>query len=300
MSETQPTAETSQPLADAGSPSSFATVTTIRRQWAMKLGLIIVMFIGLGVWGLVDAVSVYPARGRTAASAAEYRYLEAARREALGPSITDPAMLKRTLDGKMSSKAAMTEVEKLQQEWLERLSRIGHVKPEFTTIPRENAYERVTDSETRFDELRAVWGEAKTSKKENPLAVWDIPSQWLIMAVGLGIGGYILVNFLRGVSRKYTWDPATNRLTLHTGQSITPGDLAEVDKRKWHKFYVTLGIKPGHETLGGKKIEIDLYRYNHLEEWILEMEKTAFPQAAEAQDAGAASATTDAGAQPAA
>lgn len=300
MSDTPPSADNSQPLADAASYAASATVTTIRRQWVLKLGLIIVMFIGLGTWGLVDAISVYPARGRTAASAAEYRYLEAARRDAFAPSIADPAATKRTLDEKISNKATMTEIEKLQQEWLERLSRIGHVKPQFTTIPRENSYERVTDSETRFEELRSVWGEAKTTKKENPLAVWDIPSQWLIMAVGLGIGAYILVNFLRGVTRKYSWDPAAKRLTLHAGQTITPADLAEVDKRKWHKFYVTLGIKPSHAELGGKRVEIDLYRYNHLEEWILEMEKIAFPQAAEPSESSPPPAASDANTQPAA
>jgi hypothetical protein len=46
---------------------------------------------------------------------------------------------------------------------------------------------------------------------------------------------------------------------------------------------VVLEVKEGHATLGGKGVKLDLFVHNPLEEWVLAMEKTAFPEAAPAQ-----------------
>ncbi|MGH7132453.1 MAG: hypothetical protein ACREJO_10960, partial [Phycisphaerales bacterium] len=58
------------------------------------------------------------------------------------------------------------------------------------------------------------------------------------------------------------------------GKTIVPADIAEFDKRKWDKFYVTINLK------GGEARKLDLLRYVPLEEWVLAMERTAFPETA--------------------
>jgi hypothetical protein len=57
-------------------------------------------------------------------------------------------------------------------------------------------------------------------------------------------------------------------------------------------LYVHLTIKPEHATLGGKTLEFDLLRYVPLEEWILEMERIAFPDDS-ADSAGQEAAPVD-------
>ena len=89
--------------------------------------------------------------------------------------------------------------------------------------------------------------------------------------------GYLLFLFLRVLTRTYRWNPETKTLTLPSGESIAPADLEDVDKRKWDKFIVFLHIKDSHSTLGGKEIRFDTYRHGRIEDWILEMEKVAFP-----------------------
>ncbi len=73
-------------------------------------------------------------------------------------------------------------------------------------------------------------------------------------------------------------------LGLPGGHSLTPADLTDVDKRKWDKFFVSLVVKPGHATLGGKEVALDLLRYEPLEDWVLEMEKAAFPDRVKAEE----------------
>ena len=63
-------------------------------------------------------------------------------------------------------------------------------------------------------------------------------------------------------------------LPLPDRSILEPSDLKEVDKRKWHKFLVHLAIKDGHANHGGKRLKIDLYRYQNLEDWILEISLT--------------------------
>jgi hypothetical protein len=44
--------------------------------------------------------------------------------------------------------------------------------------------------------------------------------------------------------------------------------INEVDKRKWHKFFVFLKLADN-----SPEIKLDLLRYSPLEDWVLEMEK---------------------------
>lgn len=100
-------------------------------------------------------------------------------------------------------------------------------------------------------------------------------------------------------------------LTLPGGESITPDDVAEFDKRKWDKFLFFFKIKPDHATLGGREIKLDLYQYVPLEDWAVAMHRHARPEdyadenpadenpadenAAEAEPADGNPATTDIG-----
>lgn len=134
-----------------------------------------------------------------------------------------------------------------------------------------------------------------TAQKKTPssLEFYDMPSQWFFVAVGYGGGIYIVFLLLSVGRRQYQYEPGAMRLVLPSGDSITPGDLKEVDKRRWHKFFVTLVLK------NGRSQTLDLLRYVPLEQWVLEMEKKAFPDEAErdedSQSSGAPGASEVAG-----
>lgn len=69
-----------------------------------------------------------------------------------------------------------------------------------------------------------------------------------------------------------------------------PSDLADVDSCRWDKFIVYLKIKDGHPRLGGAEIKFDTYRHGKIEDWILAMERTAFPERVAEEEAAAARA----------
>lgn len=133
-----------------------------------------------------------------------------------------------------------------------------------------------------LDELDKKWAK---SNQTQPLAGYDLPVQWLFVVIGFGGGFYLLVLLARAASTKYRWDAAAHRLTLPGGRAIVPADLKDVDKRRWHKYYVTLLLNDGSAQT------LDLYRYEPLESWVLEMERVAFPDRAVAAAAPAASTT---------
>ena len=124
-----------------------------------------------------------------------------------------------------------------------------------------------------LDELDKKW--SKTDQTQ-PLAGYDLPVQWLFVVIGFGGGLYLLGLILRSAGTKFHWDADSKRLTLPGGRAIVPADLKDVDKRRWHKFYVTLLLNDGSSHA------LDLYRFDPLERWVLEMEKTAFPDRAQA------------------
>ncbi|MAY75509.1 MAG: hypothetical protein CMJ31_12505 [Phycisphaerae bacterium] len=268
--------------------------TTFNPTWLIKITIMFLAFAAFGSWALYDATLAYPKRGQSHAEYAEWKYLEAlddadAEDASLfpgGASVVNPADELERLDDR-DTRAANAEaindsashrhlratMEEARREWLTALQRIGHMTPEYTT------YDDRSTVRTRLDELAAEW-----QTKANipaPLASYDIPSQWIIMAVCYALAGYMLLLFLKTAVRQYRYDPAAMRLTLPGGASLTPNDLADVDKRKWDKFIVFLRIKESHDTLGGKELRIDTYRLARLEGWILEMEAVAFPDRAE-------------------
>jgi hypothetical protein len=266
--------------------------TTVSRKWTIRMVVISVVLIAFGIWGLWDATVVYPARGALASAFLEYQYLDqfARGRPPLDgrAGVSDPAAERRRLDGIKAEKGQLDPVDAAMMRWIDSLELIGRVDgPSATAIPRtdfrgdEDA--TVTDARSRLEALRRRFTTAagEPSAAPSELSRWDIPIQWLIMVLGVGIGAYIAFLIVRVRSRVYTYQPGTMTLGLPGGHAITPADIEDIDKRKWHKFYVSVRIKPGHATLGGKDVELDLLRYEPLEKWVLELEKAALPERAE-------------------
>ena len=262
------------------------TKSALNRPWVLKMLIFIVVVLAFGTWGLYDATVAYPARGEKYANWAKWQYLQAAAfadQEEFGwflnnASVADPVAELEHLTSEeeqarnteaaqnpdsRSHRRAVAKVARLR--WLEGLKLIGRLSPEHTTIESPRA---------RLEELGAEWASATQPK---PLHGLDIPMQWGIMAVCYAVGLYLIVLFLRVATKRYAWDPGEQRLTLPGGASLVPADLAEIDKRKWDKFIVFLKVREGHDTLGGQEVRVDTYRHAHVEGWILEMERTAFP-----------------------
>lgn len=243
-------------------PALQATQTTLSRRWVLRVLVILVIGWGLFVWGMIDAVMVYPARGRDAASYLKYQYLrEVEKARAISASVDDPAAEFVRIANKKRDNT-MSPVESARYNWLESLSRIGQMKSEET---------RISDARQELKALDEQWGKANV-KVPQPLDWYDIPSQWAIAAAGLVIGVWRLATFLAVAGKKYKCDPASSTITLPGGATLTEADITEYDKRKWDKFIITLGLRDGHAT-GKKNLTLDLYPYNELEPWVLELER---------------------------
>lgn len=291
---------TTDPAGPAPAPAQTPTTTTLSRSWIMKMSIYLLALLGLGAWGLIDAVIVYPARGEKAASFLEKEYLasaQAAGRLLRDASVPDPGaeldrlqaaeremeqnLASAEQDGRGSA-AADLRLNLSRLEWLTALSRIDRLDPANTNF---------ADPSARLTELETRWA---TEKAPKPLAQWDIPSQWLITGVGFFFAGWIVFLFVTAGARKFRWDPARRAITLPGGKTIAPEDVKEVDKRKWDKFFVTLHMKDGSQH------RLDLLRYAHLEGWVLELEKhtdgyeppveTPAAAAPESENAGAGAA----------
>jgi hypothetical protein len=255
--------------------------TRVSRKWTFKMLAIAVVMVGFGLWGLYDATVAYPNRGSRAAEKYELEYLESFRQNRppldRRASIDDP---KAELD-RLRRNPPRDPTDQAALLWLESLMLIGRLDgPTGTAIPRHDFRGvEVSDAGTRLEDLRRKYGTVGGSAI-NPLTKWDIPVQWLIAVSGLGIGLWLVVLLVRVHGQSYRFDPATMRLTLPDGESFMPSDVEDFDKRKWHKFYVTVRIRKEHPNLGGDAIELDLLRYEPLEEWVLMMERAAFPDRA--------------------
>lgn len=266
-----------------GTTANTATTTKLNRRWVIKTSIYLVAFVAFGLWGLYDGLHVYPKRGRAAASYLEWQYLSqasnAGRLLRAYSEITDPvAEYERLRDG---SNVPERDRDYLQARyaWLQALHRVGDL---------DRAVPPGADPVARLATLKSEW-ETRTQPK--PLSAFDIPSQWLIAAGGLGVGAWIVFIMVRASSKRYGWNAQELRLTLPGGRSITPSDIAEVDKRKWDKFFVFLRLRDGEE------IKLDLLRYVPLEEWTLEMEKhtEGYEPPAPTPDPEPQSAAADAG-----
>jgi len=277
----EPLATPTPPAASDGSLTS-----TVSRRWTIRMVITSVVLIGFGFWGLYDALVAYPKRGARAAEYFEYQYLDqyAQQRPPLDrrASVEDPASALARLEA--IEFATVPPADRPLMAWLEQLQMIGRLDSANTTIPRAADFrgDAVQDAVERLAQLRQRFTTSSGKQADSPSALswYDIPSQWLITAVGLGTGLYVAALVLRVRSRVFRWEPASRRLTLPGGVALVPADIAEFDKRKWHKFFVTLKVRPAHPQAGGQAIPLDLLRYEPVESWVLEMEREAFPESA--------------------
>ncbi|MCC6228731.1 MAG: hypothetical protein IT432_05840 [Phycisphaerales bacterium] len=272
------------------SDTSGVQNTKVSKKWLVRtLGFAIFVCI-FGCWGLFDAVIAYPQRGANVAEKFELEYLRAAEQSRVldSASVADPAGEIARLREKNTQQQLTSAVEGARLQWLNALDTIGRAKPEHTTI---------ADPRGRKSQLEEVW--AKKTPSE-PLAAWDLPLQWGITVAGFGATAWLLLLIVMVKGKTYTWNAATQTLRLPGGASLTPADVEDFDKRRWDKFLIFLKIKSSHAQLGGQELKLDLLRYEPLESWVLEMEKTAFPERALQAEAEKAADTAPADVPPAA
>jgi hypothetical protein len=280
--------------------------TKLNPRWVVKIVLVMIVLFGFGLLALADAVYFYPRRGLEDASLKQLRYLE--QMERIGSldtaSIPDPQARQATLAVRRAelekaaedrdklqslaggsseqSRQATIELRKLEpllvdaaaMQWLDSLRVAGRLNKDMTAMPAPR---------DTLAQLRTKW---KTSQAPKPLAAYDLPLQWVMLAGCVAITAYMLFFVLLPAKRTvYQWDPGEKRLTLPGGRSLVPADIAEIDKRKWDKFFVVILVK---ESAGGGQVKLDLLRHKHLEDWVLEMEREAFPELAAAAAANEA------------
>lgn len=245
--------------------------TTLGRSWLIKMIAGIGALLGLGAWGLYDALVAYPRRGEAYASYALLQYLEAARPGGLTArvNVRHPAEELREL----RTRGPRNELEQARLEWLRALEVIGQLDEHRTVLD---------NPDRTYQTLKRQWEQAGIGAPKR-LAWYDIPVQWVITAGGFGGAAWLAGLFVRVVRQKYLWDPATLSLHLPDGNVLTPADIDDFDKRRWHKYLVTLRVRAGHPKLGGKAITLDLYRHTPLEDWVLAMERAASPQSASSE-----------------
>ncbi len=256
-------------------------------RWRLKLGVIAFIVFLVGCWGLWDATSVYPNRGKKFADWAKWQYLEESKKaddEDFGiflreTSVTDPeaelerlSATERMTQNRQdaanpnSSRSKRASMQNARLQWLEALEIVGMLDAEHTVIESPQG---------ELDTLREKWSATSTNPK--PLSGFDLMSQWLIMGVCYFVTLIMVIHMMRVASQRYTFEHSTKALTLPDGSSIIPDDLEEVDKRKWDKFIVFLKIKDAHPKLGGQEVKIDTYQRLLIEDWVLLMEEQAFP-----------------------
>jgi len=313
-----------------------ATTTRLSGNWVIKQGVFLSVLLVFGVWGLADALYFYPRRGLEDASFKLRNYLVAASESGrLAPAelaIADP---KRAYDElrpraeelkrAATSSAQGTEYRRARFdsarfEWLEALARTWKLttEPQVVISPGQlpKDFADAATRTVRYDPARGVGlvdsagagapdelapqrllGELtqkwNTRDQVKPLSGYDMPLQWVFVAVGFGGGAWMILTMIRAASKKFRWEPATRTLVLPSGTRIAPGDVKEFDKRRWHKFFVTMHLKDGTTQT------LDLLRHVPLEEWVLTMEKEAFPDSVRASspEAEPVAATGNAGAE---
>jgi hypothetical protein len=263
-----------QPTGAKGVDPLSRTRTSLRPAWLIKLSLVIVVFLGLGAWGLLDALVLYPNRGNLHTKFVLRQYLKAVdespRVSWSDASVASPAEELARLDDAPASERSV--VEETRRVWLESISRLHSLR----AIGEANAAgEPPTELEraTVFENPRATlqtldqeWRGVQSVPK--PLAAFDMPVQWTFVVVGFGGGLIILVIFLRNASRVYRFEPETCTITGPGELRITPETLVGFDMRKWDKFIVFVRLEGEQDER-----KLDLYRYVPLEEWALEAKR---------------------------
>jgi len=273
--------------------------TKPNRPWVLKMGLFLLVLVAMGSWFLYDATVAYPKRGWNDVSYRLWVYLdtsdEAMRLTMRDLSLDDPKAAFERLKERRGEQQ-LGAVEAARYEWLRALYAVGALDAETTEalLVDDPRTPQVTDGpQSRLDELAAIWEGPNARTTPAPLASWDIAVQWIIAIACFAGVALLLIHILRTVRVRYGWDPEAKRLYLPDGSTIVAEDLEDVDKRLWHKFIVFLKIKDGHEKHAGEELKLDLYQHAMLEGWVLELERTAFPDRAEEEKSEAVEATVE-------
>lgn len=241
--------------------------TRLNPRWLLKMGIFFVFLFGLGIWGWYDATIKYPERGREHAEFMLKNYLETAREEGqlLRASVPDPAAEYRRL---LDQDNALGPVESQRLNWLKSLSRVYSLdqlsRRNEELGSQEGSLTIFADPAARLAQLQQEW---QNKPVPSGLNDYDIPVQYLIMFTGFALSIWVVFVFFTAATKKYRFEPDSHTILLPGGKRIEPASVTEVDKRKWHKFYVTIRLEDGSAHT------LDLYRYTPLEDWVLEMEK---------------------------
>lgn len=306
-----------------------ATTCTLNKSWLFKMAVFILVTLGFGLWATFDAFYLYPRRGLADASYKLKDLLSAAaatgQLSEAGLAFPDPKAAYAELRGReeeLQRRAAASgpdarkaEWEFRKLEWLGALSRAWRLDATPKPLGDLKATKDASAASLFFDPakgagyavsggtrkdlsptelstaLGSYWNKAAVP---SALSTYDMPVQFLFMAVGVGWAAYLVSLVLRcqARARGFAWEPGSMRLTVPGGASFTPADLEDMDKRLWHKYYVTMVLKDG------SRHKLDLLRYVPLEDWVLEMERTRFPERA-AEAAAADAGPLAPGAEPA-
>ncbi len=266
--------------AEAHRPQSTEVQTSrLNRGWVIKMTLFAVGLIGLGAWGTLDAFVVYPKRGEAHAKFMQYQYLGRLSEAGLllrGADVADPvAELERLRN---DATLGANSVEAARRDWLVSLSRVSDLnkvaQENRTELERRAANPAGGQNETRTlipnprATLDALESALQNATVPAPLNAYDIPLQYVFMAIGYGGGLWILLLMARCSRNVFRFDPAEMRLTLPDGRTFTPAQIKDFDKRDWHKYYLYFTI----EGMDGE-IKFDLLRYAPLEEWVESMRR---------------------------
>ena len=266
--DTQPDASAPHEQATPAAGASGQLKAPLRRKWVTYVAIFFVACVGICVWAYLDATWIYPERGKKVADYTEYSYLGEvgrANNTLRNAGVADPKARFAELDANRPMPS--DTVTFTQHAWLQALSRLNQLDPEYTTYASDTA------ARERYEALGKIW---QTQTQPKPLAAYDIPSQWAILAVFIVLAGYNAFLFIRASLKSYYYDPKSHTLTLPGGATFTPEHIDEIDKRRWDKFKIALTLTGDHPTMGGQTVHFDTYRHDQLEEWILAMEEQAF------------------------
>ncbi|MEM1165577.1 MAG: hypothetical protein AAGI30_04730 [Planctomycetota bacterium] len=282
------------------SPAAPVTRTSVRPMWNVKFVGFLIVAIGLGIWGLADAVLIYPKRGQADVAYKLWQYLEQA--SEVGrvnlAGVADPQA--RRLE--LQAQTEMTDLERIELMWLDAIAMLqgSGFSRDLSGITANNqvlgpitasdviesqpsldgaaprlslnheavaARTDLADPRSMLTQLKAYWD---THTQPKPLSSYDIPSQWLFVLGGvLGIA-WLLPRVISVNTTTYRYDPESKTLSMPGGATLTADEIVDVDGRKWDKFFLFVKRRDSPD-----EIKFDLYRWIPLEEWLAEMTRAA-------------------------
>ncbi len=276
--------------------------TRLSRKWLLKISIFLIGLPVFGLLGLYDGLIKYPKRGERDAAVRLMQFLET---HPTFTKIENPAQTFTDLKERAESgERPLTDEDRARLEFLAAMDRLWRLDAETLALPitdpdgepktwdirRGEAFTLDEGGQRQYDlvsqtrsELKAYWD---TAKKPAPLdSKFDIGFQWGLVIVCFGLWPWPIWLVLRAARTRYKWNESERRLILPDGSSFTPDDIEDLDKTRWHKFYVTVHLKDGGERT------FDLLRFEPLEEWIVRMERTRFPDRAAKSAAAPAEST---------